>query len=171
MLHKAKFKLAKYQNSGYSIDMIARVSASQEDYLEVIYDLSHGSESIRSIDIANRLGVSRASVNKRLSLLKEAGFVEHEPYGLVHLTESGCTVAKNVRERHNTLYKFLTDILGVPEETADQEACEMEHAISQDTSNRLYAYLSKLNKAPGPEDKISKTQRVHTSYDRVINDY
>nr|WP_314992092.1 metal-dependent transcriptional regulator [uncultured Treponema sp.] len=151
--------------------MIARVSASQEDYLEVIYDLSHGSESIRSIDIANRLGVSRASVNKRLSLLKEAGFVEHEPYGLVHLTESGCTVAKNVRERHNTLYKFLTDILGVPEETADREACGMEHAISQDTSNRLYAYLSKLNKAPGPEDKISKTQRVHTSYDRVINDY
>ena len=66
--------------------MIARVSASQEDYLEVIYDLSHGLESVRSIDIAKRLGVSRASVNKRLTLLKDSGFVEHEPYGLVHLT-------------------------------------------------------------------------------------
>ena len=144
--------------------MIARVSASQEDYLEVIYDLSHGTESVRSIDIANLLGVSRASVNKRLSLLKDAG----EPYGLVRLTESGCAVAKNVRERHNTLYKFLTDILGVDEDTADREACEMEHAISQDTSDKLYAYLSKLNKAPQPTDKISKTQRVQTSYDRLI---
>jgi len=149
--------------------MIARVSASQEDYLEVIYDLSHGSESIRSIDIAKQLGVSRASVNKRLCLLKEGGFVEHEPYGLVHLTESGCAVAKNVRERHNTLYKFLTDILGVAEETADREACEMEHAISQDTSDKLYAYLSKLNKEPRPTDKISKTQRVQNSYDRIID--
>ena len=148
--------------------MIARVSASQEDYLEVIYDLSHGTESVRSIDIANLLGVSRASVNKRLSLLKDAGFVEHEPYGLVRLTESGCAVAKNVRERHNTLYKFLTDILGVDEDTADREACEMEHVISQDTSDKLYAYLSKLNKAPQPTDKISKTQRVQTSYDRLI---
>ena len=148
--------------------MIARVSASQEDYLEVMYDLSHGSEAVRSIDIANLLGVSRASVNKRLSLLKEAGFVEHEPYGLVHLTEKGCAVAKNVRERHNTLYKFLTDILGVAEATADREACEMEHAISQDTSDKLYAYLCKLNKAPGPDDKISKTQRVQSSYDRLI---
>ena len=151
------------------IAMIARVSASQEDYLEVIYDLSHGSESIRSIDIAKQLGVSRASVNKRLCLLKEGGFVEHEPYGLVHLTESGCAVAKNVRERHNTLYKFLTDILGVAEETADREACEMEHAISQDTSDKLYAYLSKLNKEPRPTDKISKTQRVQNSYDRIID--
>lgn len=151
--------------------MIARVSASQEDYLEVMYDLSHGTDAVRSIDIANVLGVSRASVNKRLSILKELGFVEHEPYGLVHLTEKGCAVAKNVRERHNTLYKFLTDILGVPAETADHEACEMEHAISQETADRLYEYLCKLNKAPGPQDKISKTQLVQTSYDRVIKDY
>ena len=107
-------------------------------------------------------------MNKHLSLFKVAGFVEHETYGLVRLTESGCAVAKNVRERHNTLYKFLTDILGVDEDTADREACEMEHAISQDTSDKLYAYLSKLNKAPQPTDKISKTQSVHTSYDRLI---
>ena len=165
-----KKNLANSNKAVYHRHMIAKVSASQEDYLEVIYDLSHGSESIRSIDIANHLGVSRASVNKRLSLLKDAGFVEHEPYGLVHLTESGCAVAKNVRERHNTLYKFLTDILGVDDETASQEACEMEHAISQDTANKLYVYLSKLDKAPTADDKISRTQRVQTSYDRVINE-
>ena len=152
----------------YNERMIARVSASQEDYLEVIYDLSHGTEAVRSIDIANLLMVSRASVNKRLGLLKEAGFVEHEPYGLVRLTEKGCAVAKNVRERHNTLYKFLINILGVPADTADREACEMEHAISQDTADRLYAYLNQLDKAPTPEDKISKTQRVQNAYDRLI---
>ncbi|MGP1431073.1 MAG: metal-dependent transcriptional regulator [Treponema sp.] len=150
--------------------MIAKVSASQEDYLEVIYDLSHGLEPIRSIDIANCLGVSRASVNKRLCLLKDSGFVEHEPYGLVHLTESGLAVAKNVRQRHNTLYKFLTDILGVNDEVASKEACEMEHAISQDTADKLFAYLSKLDKAPTPEDKISKTQRIQASYNRIINE-
>lgn len=148
--------------------MIARVSASQEDYLEVIYDLSHGLESVRSIDIANRLGVSRASVNKRLGLLKDAGFVKHEPYGLVHLTENGCAVAKDVRERHNTLHKFLTDVLGVSEDIADHEACEMEHAISQETAHKLYNYLCSLNKAPVPTDKISKTQKIQGSYDRII---
>ena len=148
--------------------MIARVSASQEDYLEVIYDLSHGLQSVRSSDIAKRLGVSRASVNKRLTLLKDSGFVEHEPYGLVHLTEQGCIIAKNVRERHNTLYKFLTEVLGVSEDIADQEACEMEHAISQETADKLYAYLTTLNKAPCETDKISKTRKIHNSYDRVI---
>ena len=163
-----KLKLANEGKGVYNSPMIARVSASQEDYLEVIYDLSHGTEPVRSIDIANLLGVSRASVNKRLSLLKDSGFIEHEPYGLVRLTDRGSAVAKNVRERHNTLYKFLTDILGVPEETADREACEMEHAISQDTADKLYAYLHQLDKAPSPEDKVSKTQRVQNSYDRLI---
>ncbi|MGP1577310.1 MAG: metal-dependent transcriptional regulator [Treponema sp.] len=148
--------------------MIARVSASQEDYLEVIYDLSQGAESVRSIDIAKRLGVSRASVNKRLGLLKDSGFVEHEPYGLVHLTENGRMVAKNVRERHNALYKFLTEVLGVSAHIADQEACEMEHAISQETSDKLYQYLIKLDKAPQATDTLSKTQKVQTSYDRYI---
>ena len=148
--------------------MITRISASQEDYLEVIYDLSHDTEAVRSIDIAKKIKVSRASVNKRLGLLKEAGFVEHEPYGLVRLTEKGFLVAKNVRERHNALYQFLTDVLDVPADLAAKEACEMEHAISQDTSDKLYAYLSKLDKAPSSEDKVSKTQRVQSSYDRLI---
>ncbi len=148
--------------------MIARLSASQEDYLEVIFDLSHGLEPIRSIDIAKRLKVSRASVNKRLGLLKEAGFVEHEPYGLVRLTEDGCRIAKNVRERHNALYQFLTCILGVDEDVASQEACEMEHAISQDTSDKLYAYLRKMNVEPSTTAEISQTQKIQVSYDRFI---
>lgn len=148
--------------------MIVRLSASQEDYLEVIFDLSYGLEPIRSIDIANRLKVSRASVNKRLGLLKEAGFVEHKPYGLVHLTEAGCRIAKNVRERHNALYQFLTGVLGVPDDVASQEACEMEHAISQETSDKLYEYLRKMNKEPSTTDEISKTQKVQISYDRFI---
>ncbi len=160
--------VANSENSLYTITMIARLSASQEDYLEVIFDLSHGLEPIRSIDIANRLKVSRASVNKRLGLLKEAGFVEHEPYGLVRLTENGCRIAKNVRERHNALYQFLTQILGVDDEVASQEACEMEHAISQDTSDKLYEYLRKMDKAPSTTEEISQTQKIKVSYDRFI---
>ncbi|MGP1454152.1 MAG: metal-dependent transcriptional regulator [Treponema sp.] len=148
--------------------MIAHISASQEDYLEVIYDLSHDTEAVRSIDIAKKIKVSRASVNKRLGLLKEAGFVEHEPYGLVRLTEKGFLVAKNVRERHNALYQFLTDVLDVPADLAAKEACEMEHAISQETSNKLYAYLRTLDKAPNPTAEISETQKIQTSYTRII---
>ena len=120
------------------------ITSSQEDYLERIYDLSLIDEQVRSIDVARALNVSRASVNKSLGGLKDEGYIEQEPYGTITLTKKGRAIAKEVRTRHNALRAFLTEVLKVDYETADIDACEMEHAISKHTADRLYAYLKDL---------------------------
>lgn len=120
------------------------LSASKQDYLEKILDFTAESEHVRSIDIARTLGVSRASVNKSLGVLKESGLVEHEHYGDIKLTEKGLKVARQVRARHNTLKVFLTDVLGVSDETAEKDACRMEHAICRETATKLEEYLKNI---------------------------
>lgn len=120
------------------------ITSSQEDYLERIYDLSLIDEHVRSIDVARSLNVSRASVNKSLGGLRDEGYIEQEPYGTITLTKKGRAIAKEVRTRHNALRAFLTEVLKVDYETADIDACEMEHAISKHTADRLYAYLKDL---------------------------
>lgn len=118
-----------------------------EDYLESIYRLieeGHGTaeEGIRSVDVSEDLGVSKASVSKALSYLKEQGMVEQARYGRVLLTPKGTEYARDVWRRHRALRRFLMEELGVDAETADEEACLMEHDLSVDTMEKLYAYLA-----------------------------
>lgn len=116
-----------------------------EDYLEAIYRLSRqgsgGEEPVRSVDVADHLGVSKASVNKALSMLKETGMVTQSRYGRVTLTEEGAEYAALVWRAHRALKTFLECDLGVEPEVADREACLMEHVLSADTMGRLIAYL------------------------------
>jgi len=120
-----------------------KISTSSENYLEVIYNLSKGTGSVRSIDVANSLGVSKASVNKAVSILKEAGMVEQELYGAITLTPLGETKAREVFHRHCTIKRFLVKILGVSEEVAEEDACRMEHVISAETMRLLTGYLER----------------------------
>ncbi len=123
------------------------LSRAGEDYLEAIYRISlgtgSGSASVRSVDVAEHLGVSKASVNKALSMLKEAGMVEQSRYGRVTLTPEGEKYAALVWRAHRALRLFLERDLGVEAETADAEACLMEHALSADTMGRLISYLER----------------------------
>jgi Mn-dependent DtxR family transcriptional regulator len=117
---------------------------ANEDYLESIYRImveTGATEGIRSVDVAEQLDVSKASVNKALSTLKEAGYVEQNRYGRVQLTAEGREYAAHVWRCHRMLRSFLERDLGVDPETADAEACLMEHALSLDTQNRWLAYL------------------------------
>ena len=118
-----------------------------EDYLEAIYRLASEGGSvdgaIRSVDVAESLGVSKASVNKALSMLKETGMVEQSRYGRVTLTPEGERYAALVWRAHRALRTFLESDLGVEPETADAEACLMEHALSADTMERLVGYLER----------------------------
>ena len=98
---------------------------------------------MRSVDVSERLGVTKASVNKALSALKDGGYVEQTRYGRVELTEEGKGYAAEVWSRHRMLRTFLVVELGVDEEVADEEACIMEHALSHDTSKRLFEYLKR----------------------------
>ena len=119
-----------------------------EDYLETIYRIMtsspQGTEGgIRSVDVAEQLGVSKASVSKALSTLKEAGMVEQMRYGRVMLTERGRAYARRVWRSHRILRVFLRDELGVDPETADEEACLLEHYLSEDTMDRWCGYLER----------------------------
>lgn len=117
-----------------------------EDYLEAIYRLSHegaGDGSVRSVDVAEQLGVSKASVNKALSMLKETGMVTQSRYGRVTLTDEGSVYAAHVWRAHRALRTFLESDLGVEPEAANEEACLMEHVLSADTLTRLIEYLEK----------------------------
>lgn len=124
------------------------LTMANEDYLEAMVrieaerGISEG-EGLRSVDVAQLLDVSKASVNKAITALKTQGLVEQSHYGKVLLTEQGRHIGEAVWSRHRLLRSFLVDELGVDFEVADVEACKMEHALSEDTMNRWISYLEK----------------------------
>ena len=122
-----------------------KVSMSHEDYLEAIAMLGGTLEtSVRSVDVAKQMGVSKASVNKAIGLLKEKGYVEQPYYGDITFTELGYNYAKAVYKRHRYLTTFLSKALGIAEDVAEDEACLMEHAISDDSFEKWVAYIDGL---------------------------
>ena len=122
-----------------------KVSMSHEDYLEAIVMLGGTTErSVRSVDVANKLGVSKASVNKAVTLLKEKGMLDQPYYGDITLTADGYNYALAVYKRHRYLSAFLEKELGIPADIAAEEACQMEHAISDESFNRWVEYIDKL---------------------------
>lgn len=113
---------------------------SSEDYLECILLLSRESEFVHRVDVARKIGVSQPAVQKAIKILQEQGFVECD--GLhIHLTLSGENYAKRVYERHCMLKQFL-QLLGVNGLDAEQDACEMEHVISDSTFGAIKKFLA-----------------------------
>ncbi|NGM16469.1 metal-dependent transcriptional regulator [Xiamenia xianingshaonis] len=123
-----------------------KLSKSHEDYLEAIVMLGGTTErSVRSVDIATKLGVSKASVSKALTFLKENGFVDQPYYGDITLTEAGFSYGASVLDRHQMLTEFLSKVIGIDEDQAEKEACIMEHAISDESFEKWEAYIRTLN--------------------------
>ena len=123
-----------------------KMSKSHEDYLEAIVMLGGRTDvPIRSVDVATKMGVSKASVNKAVNALKEKGLVDQPYYGDITLTEEGYRYGQAVLKRHEMLFKFLHKALGIPEDVADQEACLMEHAISDESFEKWLAFIDKLD--------------------------
>ena len=123
-----------------------KMSMSNEDYLEAIIMLGGTAEqSVRSVDIANQIGVSKASVNKAIGLLKEKGLVDQPYYGDVTLTQEGFAYGTKVYRRHRYLTTFLAKELGIAPDVAENEACLMEHAISDDSFEKWVDYIDGLN--------------------------
>ena len=105
---------------------------SQEDYLEKILQISQKKESVHAIDIAREMSFSKPSVSIAMNKLKELGYIEINDKGDITLTESGKEIAQKTLEKHVVLTKMLMH-LGVDEETASEDACRMEHDISDKT--------------------------------------
>ena len=105
---------------------------SQEDYLEKILQISQKKESVHAIDIAREMSFSKPSVSVAMNKLKELGYIEINYKGDITLTEKGKEIAEKTLEKHVVLTKMLM-YLGVDEETASEDACRMEHDISDKT--------------------------------------
>ena len=116
------------------------IQESGEMYLETIYVLSQTSSAVRGIDIADHLGYSKPSVSRAVGVLKEEGLVKKTPDGYFRLTQAGEILAKRIYERHTVLTQVLTS-LGVDEETAAEDACRIEHYISDKTFDAIKAHI------------------------------
>lgn len=106
-----------------------RIQESGEMYLEAIHILLQKNGHVRAVDVAEFRGYSKPSVSRAMGVLKKAELIEIAPDGGITLTESGIATAKKIYERHTILTKMLVD-LGVSEEVAAEDACRLEHAIS-----------------------------------------
>lgn len=124
------------------------LTSSSEDYLEAIFLLDRRKKAVRVKDISEELGVSMPSVHQALRILKEKSLIRHESYGYVELTGRGRDEGQRIYYRHRILKRFLTDILNVPEELAEEEACRMEHYISQETQKRLSDFIETVKSCP-----------------------
>jgi DtxR family manganese transport transcriptional regulator len=111
-----------------------------EDYVELVADLIDATGEARAIDLANRLGVTPATVNNTIARLQREGLVRSEPYRSIFLTEAGRELAEHCRRRHRIVYSFLR-LLGVSEEVARIDAEGIEHHVSEATLSALDRYL------------------------------
>ena len=116
---------------------------SGEMYLETILLLSGELNEVRSIDVADRMGYSKPSVSRAMGILKENKYIEIGPSGHIVLTKTGKELAENIYERHRTLTKALIS-LGVDEKTASEDACRIEHYISETTFSAIKEHMEKM---------------------------
>ena len=113
---------------------------SAEMYLETIYELSLARPAVRSIDIAVTMGYSKPSVSRAVNLLKQGGYLLMDKDGFLTLTDAGIGIAQKIYERHTVLSRMLT-ILGISKETATEDACKIEHVISDETFEAIKRHL------------------------------
>ena len=120
------------------------------DYLETVYLLSQRQDTVGVSQVAAERDVTIPTARSAIRRLKDAGYVRQERYGKIVLTRKGATRAATVYRTHKVLYRFLHDVLGVTRETADDEACRLEHGLSGDTLSRPIDFLDKHPELAGP---------------------
>jgi Mn-dependent DtxR family transcriptional regulator len=120
------------------------IKESAENYLEAIYKIKNEKGCVRSIDIANDLGVSKPSVSVAMKNFRSDGYVTVDENGYLDLTEKGEEIAKSVYERHEIIARALM-ALGVCEATAYEDSCRIEHCISRESFDKLKEFLEKLS--------------------------
>lgn len=115
---------------------------SKEDYLEQIYVLKQSQVSVRSVDIAHEMGYSKASVSIAMKKLREEGYITFDENNLINLTEKGTAIAKKTYEKHLTVAKALM-LLGVEENIAFEDACKIEHDLSDVSFQAIKDHINK----------------------------
>lgn len=118
------------------------IHESAENYLETILILKNEKGAVRSIDVAQRLGFSKPSISRAMSLFRKDGYITMDKDGWITLTETGKAIAERIYERHRCLTGWLT-ALGVSPEVASADACKIEHDISDETFQKLKEHIGK----------------------------
>lgn len=119
-----------------------QIKESAENYLETIFVLSQKHGSIRSIDVANEMGFTKASISIAMKRLREDEYIVVENDGAIYLTDKGKDIAARVYERHQLIAKILI-ALGVGEETAYEDSCKIEHDLSKESFEKIKEYYEK----------------------------
>lgn len=122
-----------------------KIHESAEDYLERILILKKEKGKVISIDIANSMNYSKPSISRAMKNLRENGYITFEENGEINLTEKGLNIAQKIYERHVLLTNYFM-ALGVKEETARNDACKVEHDLSEETFNAIKAHVEKTDK-------------------------
>lgn len=124
------------------------LSASLEDYLEVIFHVVEAKGAARPKDIIRELKISASSVTAALKSLAAKDLVNYAPYDVITLTERGEKIARDVAHRHETLRRFFIKVLAVDQKLADEAACQMEHAVPTELVDRFVRFLEFVKMCP-----------------------
>lgn len=135
------------------------ITSGLEDYLELIYNKLEKGEDIKAIDIANIFNVSRPSVSEALIRLADLDLIIYEGRKGIKATPKGAIEAKRIINNHRNLYSFFTEILGVDEETANKNACRIEHVIDKTLLERLNLFSN-----------FCKNQNINVKFKESLND-
>ncbi|MFQ5498072.1 MAG: metal-dependent transcriptional regulator [Candidatus Zixiibacteriota bacterium] len=132
------------------------LTATQQDYIEVIYQLitQHPPGGVRVSDIAGRLGTRMPTVTRTVRKLTQLGFLVHQPRRSVELTAKGTKVARAIRHRHEDLVTFFTEILNLPLSRSEADACQIEHGLSVQSSQRLHEFLNYVGELSDEQRQI-----------------
>lgn len=125
---------------------MGKLSMNHEDYLEAMIMLGASeSNPIRAVDVAKKMNVSQPAINKAMHVLQDKGLITKQSYGEITLTKDGALYGKKIFDRHVALTTFLNKAIGIDAKTAEEEACKMEHAISDKSFDKWMKFIRKLN--------------------------
>jgi Mn-dependent DtxR family transcriptional regulator len=131
----------RHGNNPYKKGVSMKTSESREDYLETILILQREQGNVRSIDVAAKLGFSKPSISRAMSILKKAGYIEIDSSGNIHFTKMGKKAAEDVYERHCLIARYFVDVLNVDRMQALRDACRIEHVISAESFGQIRKWL------------------------------
>ena len=130
----------------------AKISDNIEEYLEVLYRNGSNREQVSTTQLSKDLGIAPGSVTQMLKKLEDLGYIEYTPYKGATLTDAGMKIAQKITRKHRILEKFLSDILKIKEENIHEQACEMEHTLSDEAERALCTMLHHPDLCP--DDKL-----------------
>ena len=128
--------------------MAEKISDNIEEYLEVLYRNGSNGDQVSTTTLSNELGIAPGSVTQMLKKLENLGYIEYTPYKGAKLTDEGMQIAQKITRKHRILEKFLMDVLKVKEENIHQQACEMEHTLSDEAERAICTMLNNPDLCP-----------------------